>query len=67
MTFEEKLSLSRGPKKVIFFFYIYILKEGKRKQTNAGFVIRRLYFMLGFFYMFIVHNLLLKPPIKLTQ
>lgn len=66
MTFEEKLSLSRGPNKLIFFS-IYILNEGKRKQTNASSVIKRLYFMLGFFYMFIVYNLLLKPPIKLRQ
>lgn len=52
----------------IFYIYFYIFfKRGKRKQKNADTVIKRFYFMPGFFYMFIVYNLLLESPLMLTQ
>lgn len=63
---SKKSLVSAGCQTKSFFsLSLYILKEGKRKQTNAGFI-KRLFFMLGFC-MFIVYKLLFKPPIKLTQ
>lgn len=69
MTFKEKLILSGEPNKVVFFIYIFIyfLRGVKGNKKNADTVIKRFYFMPGFFYMFIVYHLLLESPLMLTQ